>query len=147
MSTQTIHMHYHFRLINNINKIKRVKQQKVGMQVSCHFESENVSHSVVANSLQSHGLQPTRLLCPWNSPGRNAGVGSHSLLQGIFLTQGLNPGLPHCSQTLSSEPNCFNDFLFWKIFLFSSLEEKYSLQSKYTPRGKRLIFPIQKGKD
>ena len=33
-------------------------------------------------------------------PGKNTGVGSCSLLQGIFLTQGLNPGLPHCSQIL-----------------------------------------------
>ena len=33
---------------------------------------------------------------PWNSPGQNAGVGSLSLLQGIFPTQGSNPGLPHC---------------------------------------------------
>ena len=31
--------------------------------------------------------------CPWNSPGKNAGVGCHSLLEGIFLTQGWNPGL------------------------------------------------------
>ena len=34
--------------------------------------------------------------CPWNFPGQNAGVGSLSLLQGIFPTQGSNPGLPHC---------------------------------------------------
>ena len=34
-----------------------------------------------------------RLLCPWNSPGKNTGVGCYSLLQGIFLTQGSNPGL------------------------------------------------------
>ena len=34
--------------------------------------------------------------CPWNSPGQNTGVGSCSLLQGIFPTQGLNPCLPHC---------------------------------------------------
>ena len=38
------------------------------------------SHSVMSDSLQPHGLQPTRLPCPWNSPGKNAGVGSHSLL-------------------------------------------------------------------
>ena len=38
----------------------------------------------------------TRLLCPWDSPGQNAGVGSHFLLQGIFLTQGSNPSLLHC---------------------------------------------------
>ena len=38
----------------------------------------------------THGLQPTRLLCPWDSPGQNTGVGSLSLLQGIFPTQGSN---------------------------------------------------------
>ena len=40
-----------------------------------------------------HGLQPARLLCPWDSPGGNTGVGCHFLLQGIFPTQGLNPHL------------------------------------------------------
>ena len=53
------------------------------------------SRSVVSNSLRPHGLYN-----PWNSPGQNTGVGSLSLLQGISLTQGLNPGLPHCSQIL-----------------------------------------------
>ena len=38
--------------------------------------------------------------CPWNSPGQNTGMGSLSLLQGIFPTQGWNPGLPHCSQII-----------------------------------------------
>ena len=47
-----------------------------------------------------HEPQPTRLHCPWNSPCKNTAVGSHSLLQGISLTQGLNPGLPHCRQIL-----------------------------------------------
>ena len=37
---------------------------------------------------------------PWASPGKNTGMGCHFLLQGIFLTQELNPGLPHCRQTL-----------------------------------------------
>ena len=53
------------------------------------------SHSVVSESLQSHGLYS-----PWNSPDQNIGVGSLSLLQGIFPTQGLNSGLPHCRQIL-----------------------------------------------
>ena len=44
----------------------------------------------MSNSLQPCGLWPTRLLCPWNSPGKNTGVGSPSLLQGIFLIQGSN---------------------------------------------------------
>ena len=39
---------------------------------------------------------------PWDSPGQNTGVGSLSLLQRIFSTQGLNPGLPHCRQTLTN---------------------------------------------
>ena len=58
--------------------------------------SESVSHSVVSNSLQPCRMQPTRVLCPWDSPGKNNGVGFHSnhfLLQGIFPTQGSNPGL------------------------------------------------------
>ena len=59
-----------------------------------------VSCSVVSDSLQPHRLQPARLPCPWNSPGKNTGVGCHFLLQGIFLTQGLNLGLPHCGQIL-----------------------------------------------
>ena len=41
-------------------------------------------------------LRPHGLYSPWNSPGQNTGVGSLSLLQGIFPTQGSNPGLPHC---------------------------------------------------
>ena len=48
------------------------------------------SRSVVSDSLRPHGLYT-----PWNSPGQNTGVGSHSLLQGIFPTQGSNSGLPN----------------------------------------------------
>ena len=58
--------------------------------------SESISHSVLSDSLRPHGPQPNRLLCPWNSPGKNTGVGGHALLQGICLTQGLNLGLLHC---------------------------------------------------
>ena len=49
-----------------------------------------LSRSVVSNSSWSHGLQTTRLLCPWNFPGKNTGVGYHFLLWGIFLTQESN---------------------------------------------------------
>ena len=61
---------------------------------------EERSHSVVSNSLRSHGLYPTRLLRPWDFPGKSTGMGCHFLLQGIFLTQGSNPGLPQCRQIL-----------------------------------------------
>ena len=49
----------------------------------------------MSDSLRPHGLHS-----PWNSPGQNPGVGSLSLLQGIFPTQGSNPGLPHCRRIL-----------------------------------------------
>ena len=45
---------------------------------------------VMSDSLQPHELQPTRLLCPLNFPGKNTGLGCHFLWQGIFLTQGSN---------------------------------------------------------
>ena len=51
-------------------------------------------------TLQPHGQQPTRLLCPRDSLGKNTGVSCHFLLQGIFLTQRLNLGLLHCRQIL-----------------------------------------------
>ena len=56
-------------------------------------DSEN--HSVVSSSLWHHGLYS-----PWNSLGKNTGVGSLSLLQGIFPTQGLNPVFSHCRRIL-----------------------------------------------
>ena len=49
-----------------------------------------VSHTVVSDSLWPHGLKPARLLCPWDSPGRNTRMGCHFLLQGIFPTQKSN---------------------------------------------------------
>ena len=58
---------------------------------SCSIES----HSVMSDSLWPHGLYSPR-----NSPGQNTGVGCHSLHQGIFPTQGSNPGLPHCRQII-----------------------------------------------
>ena len=58
-------------------------------------ESESESRSVMSDSLWPHGLDSPR-----NSLGQNTGVGSFSLLQGIFPTQGSNPGLLHCGQIL-----------------------------------------------
>ena len=60
-----------------------------GSTSTCIHESER--RSAVSNSSPPHGL-----CSPWNSPGQNTGVGSLSLVQGIFPIQGLNPCLPHC---------------------------------------------------
>ena len=61
-----------------------------------------------AESLQSCPTlcEPARLLCPWDSPGKDAGVGCHALLQGIFPTQGSNP--------------CFIRLLPWQAVLYTS---------------------------
>ena len=67
----------------------------------------------------SDSLWPHGLYSPWNSLGQNPGVDSHSLLQGIFPTQGSNPGLPHCRQIL------------------------YQLSHKESPRI--LAYPFSKG--
>ena len=62
-----------------------------GKKSNINSEVKSVSHSVVSNSLCLHGLYS-----PWNFPGQNTGVGSRSLLQGIFPTQGSNPGSEKC---------------------------------------------------
>ena len=67
-------------------------------------ESESVSCSVTSKSLWPHGLWPARFLCPRHPPGKNTGEGSHSLLHGIFLTQGSNSRLLYWQvDTLPSE--------------------------------------------
>ena len=74
------------------------------------------SQSVMSNSLWPHGLYN-----PWDSPGQNTGVGSLFLLQGIFPTQGLNPGLPHCRQILHQLSHKGSPrILKWVVYPFSS---------------------------
>ena len=50
------------------------------LQSMSEVKSESVSCSVVSDSVRSRELWPTRFLCPWDSPGKNAEVGSHALL-------------------------------------------------------------------
>ena len=59
-----------------------------------------LSYSIVSNSLQPHGLYPTRFLYPWGFSRQEYWSGLPSSPQGIFSTQRLNPGLPHCRQIL-----------------------------------------------
>ena len=79
-------------------------------------KSDSESCSVVSDALQSHGLYS-----PWNSPGQNTGVCSLSPLKGIFPTQGLNPGLPHCRQILYQPSHKGSPrILEWVVYPFSS---------------------------
>ena len=96
----------------------------------------------------SDSLRPHKLHSPWNSLGQNTGVGSLSLLQGIFLTQGSNPGLPHCRRILYqlSHTNNFKVseksaavkhgsdpllFLVWFFFLHSFLFSTFFFASSF----------------
>ena len=74
---------------------------------------ESESCSIVSDSLQPH-----ELYTPWISPGQNTGVGHCSLLQGVFLTQESNPGLPHCRQILYQ---LSHQGLFYFTYLFSAV--------------------------
>ena len=59
----------------------------------------------MSSSLRPYGLKPPRLLCPWDFPGKNTGVGCHCLLQGIFPTQGIKPQSPALqADSLPSKP-------------------------------------------
>ena len=69
----------------------------------------------------SDSLQPHGLYSPWNSPGQNTGVDSLSHLQGIFPTQGSNPGLPHCRGILFQLSHQGSPrILEWVAYPFSS---------------------------
>ena len=100
--------------------MRKLKLQEINLpKVTLLFTkwSESKSRSIVSNSLQPRGPYN-----PWNSPGKNTGVGSLSLLQGIFPTQGSNPDLPYCRRIL------------------------YQLSHKGSPRiPERVAYPFSRG--
>ena len=81
-------------------RMRTMPKGMVESQSKKEHEVKKWSCSVVSDSLRPHGLKLIRRLHPWYSPGKNTGVGCHFLLQEIFPTQRLNPGLPHCMQML-----------------------------------------------
>ena len=87
-----LHTHTNHRCPSRADKCQRNTQKSV--------KSQSAGCSVMSDSLWPHRLLPARLLRPWDSPGKNTGVGCPALLQGIFLTQELNLGPRHCRQTL-----------------------------------------------
>ena len=74
--------------------MKYIKSHEESAQMNTGDESESVV-AQLCPTVTPQTVAP-RLFCPWNSPSKNIGVGSQFLLQGIFLTQGLNPGILHC---------------------------------------------------
>ena len=103
--------------------------------VICFIYSE--SHSVMSDSLQPH-----RLYSPWNSPGQNTGIGSLSLLQGIFPTQRSKPALPHCRWILNQLSHQGSPrILEWVAYPFSSGSSRPRYVNFNLPIYTPLIFP------
>ena len=99
-----------------------IMQFRSTLKDQIHSLIQSESRSVMSNCLQPHGLYS-----PWNSPGQNTGMGRLSLLQGIFLTQGSNPGLLHGRQILyqlnhKGSPR----ILEWVAYPFSSIPTQES---------------------
>ena len=101
-----------FNTCKSINVIQNINRFKDKNQMIISIDSEKavnkIHHPFMVKTLEEawwwlscvwllrpRGLQPSRLLCPWGSPGQNTAVGSLSLLQGVFPTQESNPGLLH----------------------------------------------------
>ena len=88
-----------FHLQEPLSQFSEVSSQLCFItSVSWFLLKASVSHSVVSDSLWPQGLNPASLFCPWNSLGKNSGVGCHFLLQRIFLIQEWNPDLLLCRQ-------------------------------------------------
>ena len=121
MGSQTVGHDWTHTCMHIIFKIYFSSFIEIKLNVSlCKFKVYSVmvceSRSAMSDSLRSHGLSS-----PWNSPGQNTGVASCSLLQGIFPTQGLNPGLPHCRQILSQlSQQGSSRILEWVAYPFAS---------------------------
>ena len=98
----------------------------------CWWWGGKGSHSVLSGSLQPSGLQPTKLLCPWDFPSKNTGLGCHFLLQGIFPTQGSNP--------------CLLCLLHWQMdsltLLHLEVTTLFSLYAIFIPQDFHLIYNI-----
>ena len=96
------------------------------------------NHSVLSDSLWLHGLEPTRLLCPWNSPGKNIAVGCHALLQVIFPTSDQTQVYCHADRFLTIwailEAMPVLDMYPQKIIIQKDTSPQCSCSTNYTAR-------------
>ena len=108
-----------------VNIIKMGQKKKYQFTARFHHGVRSY-HSclVMSDSQWLRGLRPPRLLCPWDFPDKNTGVGCHFLLQESFMTQGSNPRLLHWQ--VDSLPLNFHtlSFTIWKANCFMSTELK-----------------------
>ena len=90
----------------------------------------------MSDCLQLQGLGSARLLCPWDSPGKNTGVGCHSLFQGIFLTQESNAGLLNCRQILYCLS--YQGSPFMRMDTIKKKQKTKTENRKYWPRWRKI---------
>ena len=102
-----------------------------------------VCYSFSRVQLCDNGLLPSRLLCPWNFPGKNIGMDCHFLLQGIFITQGLNLGLLYCKWILDllSQQDCMQ---FQRRKTWKTNERKTDERSYRSPQHQKCLLSSQK---
>ena len=120
--------------ITSIYKNTFYQSQKHNLQI-IHFNWLLKAKLHVLQKRSSFWFEAVRLLCPWNSPGKNTGVGSHSLLQGIFPTQRQNPGLLHQRQILYHLSHQLRQDQKKKPHFRGTSEVKYSLKYIYFIRN------------
>ena len=139
----------YFKIITGSQKAAK-KKKKVALPNQYHIKPRDLTLvqsrcSVVCDSLQPHGLQPARLLCPWNSPGKNTEAGCHFLFQGIFSTQRSNlrllsllPRRQILYAQSPGKPRVYSDFTNFTIQVISKLNQNF--QGKQTSKTKANNF-------
>ena len=147
-----IQRHFHKAgLQNTLSCKKRPQGSPVNEPLPYHRKNWMQCCCLVTKSCltlsRPHGLQPTRLLCPQNSPGKNTGVGCCLLFQGIFLTQGLNPSLlqwqsdslPLCHQ---KSPNAVSHLVKLETTAtFLSMDVSYAHTGSQKASGPSFVAP------
>ena len=128
----TYFSNFHILALVRIGKAMRIKKLTLTSLTELRL------CSVVSDSLQPHGLYS-----PWNSPGQNTGVGSLSLLQGIFPTQGLNPGLPHYRKILYQLSHQGSPkILGWVAYPFSRRSSQPKNQTGGLLHCRRILYQL-----
>ena len=99
-------------------------------KIYCMWKWKSLSCVRLFATPWSDSLWPHGLYSPWDSPGQNTGVGNLSLLQGIFPTQGSNPGLPRCRQILYQLSHQGNPKLYMlRVCNMNRFDTRYALRT------------------
>ena len=90
----------YFTILTELARTFSIKLKKSGNSIHLNIVPKSRVRACLVTSAMSNSMWPTKLLSSWDSLGKNTGVGCHALLQGIFLTQGTNSCLLHCTWIL-----------------------------------------------